>query len=245
MALDAAQPSSLALQLMVALGGRTEHAQLVSRLGELTDSERRLDFLFALGFSGNVSLILDPLLGALSAAPPKRSWRRNRWVLSSAFYRLKMRSPRPLHSQTTGWHAFTGQDDPEAQASLPPLEEDDLKRPRGAARGIAPASQRASHHGVLHGSARSLPAGAARALRRAVRCSATRNHSRNVSAAMASRSCVGPWSAQPRRAVARHVGAHRADSVSNRRKSAPLDSTASRSSEHAHSGTVVGCTEPA
>lgn len=122
-ALDAEQPSALATVLYAALGTRREHAELVALLD---NPKCRPSILFALGFSGNPAVApqLIECLGAEPAIEAKLAAQALGLIFGFApgADEFSLAPEAPVERTQLP----PAEQDPEAQASLPPLEEDDL-----------------------------------------------------------------------------------------------------------------------
>jgi uncharacterized protein (TIGR02270 family) len=120
-ALEADQPDVAALY--AALGGRRHHERLRERL---TEETARPAVLFALGFSGNAAMVpeLVPYLRSTRALEVKIAAQSIALItgldLEAKDIRIDRRSPEVAELPPP-------EDDPEAHASLPPLESDDLE----------------------------------------------------------------------------------------------------------------------
>jgi uncharacterized protein (TIGR02270 family) len=123
LALDAGQSRRLPMALYALLGGPREHARLAEQLSRPT---HRLDALFAVGYSGNADLL--PLLLAQLESGHVLAAKVAAQAIAT-ITGLDLRDDAffaPAQVPPDAKKLARPEDDPEARASLPPLEQDDL-----------------------------------------------------------------------------------------------------------------------
>jgi uncharacterized protein (TIGR02270 family) len=124
LALDQTAPQSAAMLLYAALGGRAQHDKLA---GQLQNPTARRSALFALGHTGNVRLV-PLLLEQLTVKDPvevKLAAQALSTILGIDLQNDSFAAPaKPAQAAT---HLPPVAEDAEAQAALPPLEQDDLE----------------------------------------------------------------------------------------------------------------------
>jgi uncharacterized protein (TIGR02270 family) len=121
-ALDASQPSALATCLYAALGTRADH-QALQTLPKASKARRSV--LFALGFSGNTALaplLFEPLHGS---DPVEARLAAQALSMIFGFSLTADEFTLPPRPRTEG-RLPPPEEDPEAMAALPALEDDDL-----------------------------------------------------------------------------------------------------------------------
>jgi uncharacterized protein (TIGR02270 family) len=124
-AMDPMQPSAFATRLVAALGSQADQQELAELVAE---PSTRHEVLFALGFSGDATLAPaltpfldgdDPLLARVAAQSLALIFG---FDPSDDRFALPAEPPRPA-----GDTLPAAEEDPEAHAALPPLEQDDLE----------------------------------------------------------------------------------------------------------------------